>query len=240
MQHGRQVFPLARLGALTVALLVGGGIIGLGLRASAQGGGTIVGEVMVAGTPPAPKTFTVNKDPQVCGAEKKLVMVAVGPDHGLADAVVSLPDVKGTRGAAKSTLDQKGCEFHPDILIMAPGELDILNSDGILHNIHSTSTANAPFNQAQPKFKKVITEEIGKPEIIKLQCDVHSWMSGWLFVTDHPAALTGAKGDFRLENVPAGKHRVEVWHPVLGTQSKDVDVKPGQEVKVRFDLSAKS
>ena len=52
--------------------------------------------------------------------------------------------------------------------------------------------------------------------------------------------MTGTKGDFRLENVPAGKHKVEVWHPVLGTQTKDVDVKAGQETKVRFDLAAKS
>jgi hypothetical protein len=54
------------------------------------------------------------------------------------------------------------------------------------------------------------------------------------------AVLTGAKGDFKLENMPPGKHRVEVWHPVLGTQSREVDVKPGQEVKLRFDLPAKS
>jgi hypothetical protein len=239
MRHGRGVFSLAGLGALTIAGLAAGGVVGLGTHAGAQSGGTVVGDVTVAGTPPAPRTITVNKDPQVCGSEKKLVTVAVGAEHGLADAVVSVPDVKGPRGAAKSTLDQKGCEFHPDVLIMAPGELDILNSDGILHNIHSTSTANSPFNQAQPKFKKVITEEIAKPEIIKLQCDVHSWMRGWLFVTDRPATLTGARGEFRLENVPAGKHKVEVWHPVLGTQAKEVDVKSGQEVKLHFDLSVK-
>jgi hypothetical protein len=239
MRHGRGIFSLAGVGALAIAGLAVGGVVGLGTRAGAQGGGTIVGEVTVTGTPPAPKTITVNKDPQVCGSEKKLVTVAVGPDHGLQDAVVSLPDVKGAPGAGKSTLDQKGCEFHPDVLIMAPGELQILNSDGILHNIHSTSTVNRPFNQAQPKFKKVMTEELAKPEIVKLQCDVHSWMHGWLFVTDHMATLTGAKGDFRLENVPAGKHKVEVWHPVLGTQTKEIDVKPGQEAKLRFDLSAK-
>jgi hypothetical protein len=231
---------VAGLGALLIGLVVGVAILGPGAPVEAQGGGTIVGEVTFAGTPPAPRTVAVNKDPQVCGHEKKIVDVAVGPEHGLADAVVSLPDVKRAPEAAKSTLDQKGCEFHPEVLVMAPGELDIVNSDGILHNIHSLSTANRPFNKAQPKFRKVITEDIAKPEAIKVQCDVHSWMHGWLFVTEHPAVLTGAKGDFKLENVPPGKHRVEVWHPVLGTQSREVDVKPGQEVKLRFDLSAKS
>jgi hypothetical protein len=166
MRQRRGFVRLTGLGVLTIVLL-GVGLVGLWTWVGAEGGGTIVGEVMVQGTPPAPKTITVNKDPQVCGSEKKLVDVTVGPEHGLADAVVSLPDVKSTPRPAKSTLDQKGCEFHPEVLVMGPGELDILNSDGILHNIHSTSTANRPFNMAQPKFKKVITEEIASPRSSK-------------------------------------------------------------------------
>ena len=109
MRHRGEVFSLAGLSMVTIALVVGGGVVGLGTRAGAQGGGTIVGEVAVLGTPPAPKTIAVNKDPQVCGAEKKVVTEAVGAQHGLADAVVSLPDVKRAPGAAKTTLDQKGC-----------------------------------------------------------------------------------------------------------------------------------
>ena len=122
---------------------------------------------------------------------------------------------------------------------MAPGELDVKNSDGILHNIHSFSSANPPFNMAQPKFRKVISEEINRPEVIRIQCDVHSWMHGWLFVTDHPAAVTDTAGAFKLENVSPGKHKIEVWHPVLGSQSKTVDVKPGETARVTFELTPK-
>ena len=207
--------------------------------AGAQGGGTIVGEVKISGAPPAPKTVAVNKDVEVCGKEKKLVEVAVGPANGLGDAVVSVTDAKGAKPSKKASLDQQGCEFHPDVLVMAPGELDILNSDGVLHNIHTFSTVNPPFNKAQPKFKKVMTEKLEKPEVVKVQCDAHSWMHGWIVVTENPAALTDDKGAFKLENVPPGKHKVEVWHPVLGKQSKDVEVKAGQEVKVAFELAAK-
>jgi hypothetical protein len=213
-------------------------IVGLSSRAGAQGGGSIVGEVKVLGTPPAPRVISVSKDSEVCGHEKKLVEVAVGPGNGLADAVVSVADAQGASPARKAVLDQRGCEFHPDVLVMRPGELDILNSDGVLHNIHSFSTVNPPFNKAQPRFKKEMTEEIEYPEIIKVQCDVHSWMHGWLFVTRNPAALTDPRGAFKLEDVPAGKHRVQVWHPVLGAQSKEVEVKPGQSVAVVFELAA--
>lgn len=219
--------------------LVAGALSGWSSLAGAQAGGQVVGEVKFVGVAPAPRVVEVNKDSAVCGKEKKIVEVAVGPGKGLADAVISMPDAKGPKAASKATIDQKGCEFHPTVLVMAPGELDVKNSDGILHNIHSFSSANPPFNMAQPKFRKVISEEINRPEVIRIQCDVHSWMHGWLFVTDHPAAVTDAAGAFTLENVSPGKHKIEVWHPVLGSQSKTVDVKPGETARVTFELTPK-
>ncbi len=225
--------------ALVLTLVAAAALFGWNPPADAQGGGTIVGEVKVSGTPPPAKTVKVNKDNQVCGNEKKIADVEVGQGKGLANAVVAVTDVKAGKPGKKPALDQKECEFRPEVLIMAPGELDILNSDGVLHNIHTFSTANPPFNKAQPKFKKVMTEKIDKPEVIKVQCDAHSWMHGWLFVTENPAAATDQKGSFKIENVPAGKHKVEVWHPVLGKQSREVEVKPGQEAKVSFELAAK-
>jgi Carboxypeptidase regulatory-like domain len=119
---------------------------------------------------------------------------------------------------------------------MAPGEIKILNSDGVLHNIHTFSTANPPVNKAQPKFKKEMVEKFEKPELIKVQCDAHSWMLGWIYVTENPATVTDGNGAFKLENVPPGKHKVEVTHPVLGKQTKEVEVKAGQETKVAFEL----
>jgi plastocyanin len=224
--------------ALAAALIAAAALLGWSTPAHAQGG-TIVGEVKVSGTPPAPKAVKVNKDNEVCGQEKKIVDVAVGPGNGLGNAVVTVTDAKGAKAAKKAVLDQKGCEFHPMVLAMAPGEIDILNSDGVLHNIHTFSTANPSINKAQPKFKKTMTEKFDKPEVIKVQCDAHSWMHGWILVTDNPAATTDEKGSFKLENVPPGKHKVEVWHPVLGKQSKEVEVKAGQEAKVAFELAAK-
>lgn len=204
----------------------------------AQAGGQVVGEVKLVGTAPLPRVVEVNKDTAVCGKEQKILDVSVGAGNALAGAVVSIPDTTGAPSPTKALLDQKGCEFRPEVLVMAPGELDIQNSDGILHNIHSYSSVNSPFNMAQPKFRKVISEEIGKPEIIRVQCDVHSWMHGWLFVTDRPATVTDSLGAFKLQNVSPGKHKIEVWHPVLGSQSKTVDVKPGETVRVTFELAA--
>jgi plastocyanin len=223
---------------LVVALGASAALLFWNAPAGAQGGGTVVGEVKLNGTPPPPKTVKVNKDVEVCGQEKKIVDVG-GSGGGLANAVVTVVGAKGAKPAKKAVLDQKGCEFHPEVVVMAPGELEILNSDGVLHNIHTFSTANPAINKAQPKFKKTMTEKFEKPEVIKVQCDAHSWMHGWIVVSDSPAAVTDDKGGFKIENVPPGKYKVEVLHPVLGKQSKEVEVKAGQEVKVAFELAAK-
>ena len=193
-------------GVLGVAAVAAGVIVASGPPAGAQGGGTIVGEIKLVGAAPAPKTVKVNKDNEVCGQEKKIAEVA-GRRRTAAWAAPSsrVADAKGAKAAAPAVLDQKGCEFRPNVLVMAPGELKILNSDGVLHNIHTFSTANPPVNKAQPKFKKEMVEKFAKPELIKVQCDAHSWMLGWIYVTENPAAVSDGNGAFKIENVPAGQ-----------------------------------
>ena len=227
------------LGAL-VALAVVAGVVALAGRpgpAGAQGGGTIEAEVKYNGAPVVEK-LKVNKDTEKCGTETVIEKVVVGGNKGLAHAVVSVPSTKGAK-VAKGVVDQKGCRFVPHVQVMAPGEVEIKNSDDILHNIHTYSTANASINKAQPKFKKTMTEKFEKPEIIKITCDVHSWMLGWVAVVPGAAGVTDANGVAKLEGVPAGKHKVEVWHETLGKQEKEVEVKAGQVTKVSFEMKGK-
>jgi plastocyanin len=205
--------------------------------AGAQGGGTIEADVKYNGAPVIEK-LKVNKDTEKCGTEAVIEKVAVGGNKGLAYAVVSVPGAKGAT-ATKAVIDQKGCKFAPRVVVMQPGEIEIKNSDDILHNIHTYSTANPSINKAQPKFKKTMTEKLDKPEVVKFTCDVHSWMLGWVAVTPGPAAVTNADGVAKVEGVPAGKHKVEVWHETLGKQEKEVEVKAGQVTKVSFEMKGK-
>jgi plastocyanin len=216
----------------SVALFVG--------RPAAQGGGTIEADVKYNGAPQVEK-LKVNKDVEKCGQEAVIEKVVVGSNKGLANAVVSVADAKGGQPTAKkATVDQHGCKFVPHVTAMTPGELELKNSDDILHNIHTYSTANPSINKAQPKFKKTMVEKFEKPEIIKLTCDVHSWMLGWVAVMPHPYfGVTDGNGVTKIDNVPPGKHTVEVWHETLGKQTKDVEVKAGQTAKVSFEMAKK-
>jgi len=225
------------LGAVTALVLALGVATFIGLPGvGAQGGtGTIEAEVKYSGTPQVEK-LKVNKDTEKCGTEAVIEKIVVGGNKGLANAVVSVPGAKGSDKPGKATVDQHGCKFVPHVVTMNPGDLELKNSDDILHNIHTYSTANPSINKAQPKFKKVMTEKLEKPEYVKLTCDVHSWMLGWVAVTPGPAAVTNANGVAKVENVPTGKQTVEVWHETLGKQTKDVEVKAGQTTKVSFEM----
>ena len=224
--------------AAALALSASAVMLASGARqATAQGGGTVEVEVKYNGAPVVEK-IKVNKDTEKCGKETTIEKVVVGGNKGLANAVASVPGAKGGK-AVKAVIDQHGCKFQPHVVLMSPGEIEIKNSDDILHNIHTYSTANPAINKAQPKFKKTMTEKFEKPEMIKVTCDVHSWMLGWIAVTPGPAAVTDNNGVAKIENVPAGKQKVEVWHETLGKQEKEVDVKAGQTTKVSFEMKGK-
>jgi plastocyanin len=221
-----------------VALVAGAALfVGLPGSATAQGGGTVEVDVKYNGAPQVEK-LKVNKDTEKCGTETTIEKVVVGSNKGLANVVASAPNAKGSK-AVKGVIDQHGCKFQPHVVLMTPGEIEIKNSDDILHNIHTYSTANAAINKAQPKFKKTMTEKFEKPEMIKVTCDVHSWMLGWVAVVPGPAAVTDGNGVAKIENVPAGKQKIEVWHEVLGKQDKEVEVKAGQTTKVSFEMKGK-
>jgi plastocyanin len=207
-------------------------------------GGSISGTVKYKGTPPAPAKLEVNKDTEVCGKTPKTSReLVVAADGGIQYAVVFIPGI--TKGkpfpTAKPVLDQKGCEYLPHVVLApAGGDVDILNSDGILHNIHTYSEKNPPLNRAQPKFKKTLTENFKQPERVKLACDVHGWMQGWLVVEDSPYyVVTDEKGAFKLTDVPPGDYEVKVWQEKLGESSQKVTVKPGADSAVNFELAGK-
>ena len=206
-------------------------------------GGSISGSVKFKGNAPAPKKLDVSKDKEVCGKTPKVDQSLIVNNGNLANAVVMITDIKkGKKSEVKKvTLDQSGCEYKPHVLAFQAGStVEILNPDGILHNVHSYSKVNSPFNIAQPKFKKTMDQKIEKPETIQVKCDVHAWMEGWLVSAPNPYfAVTDNSGNFKLTDVPAGTYNVEVWHEKLGKSSQKLTVKAKEDAKASFELAGK-
>ena len=209
-------------------------------------GGTISGKVKFTGAPPAPEEIKTTKDQKVCGDTKTLEKLVVSKDGGIKNAVVYITKIdKGKKletVAENHSIDQKSCEFQPHVLITpVETEVKIINSDGILHNIHTYTFDNAPINKAMPGTVKEMTTMFELPEQpIKVRCDAHEWMGAWVFAVEHPYyAKTDENGAFNLTDVPPGTYTLEVWHETLGKQTKDVTVEAGKTAEVTFELAPK-
>ena len=206
--------------------------------------GALVGRVVFDGDIPQSQALTVSKDVEVCGKPEKFPeALLVEPDRGIKNAVVFLRAVAGgislSRPESNPTIDQRDCVYAPHVLLVPAGAtVDIKNSDGILHNIHTYSEKNPAFNTAQPKFKTVISKTFTQSEMIRVTCDVHDWMTAWIVVQDHPYyALTDTTGAFQLSDVPPGEYELRVWHEELGEHSRSVSVTVGQSVPVEITLA---
>lgn len=240
-----------RLPLALVALLLPG------LAAAAPGApGSIAGRVTFAGPAPPEEFLTVTKDAPVCGARLPAERLVVGPEGGLANAVVFLETWPGEPPPPPPiplTVDNRGCRFAPRVLAAQVGTtLAVRNSDPLLHNLRALQGDRPVLNVVLTVRGQVTERRLRRPGIQRLRCDVHAHMEGHLLVFDHPGfAVTDASGTFRIPGVPPGRYTVKAWHegwrarrdsprggvleappPVLLAQ--EVLVPPGGEVTVAF------
>ncbi len=237
--------------AVAVGLVTGVTKTGLGPAASptvayAGDSGTVTGVVLFPQAYPEQEKTPVTKDRRVCGAfQYSEEFVVSEKNHGLKNVVVSLTNITG--GAASPSesvvqLAQKKCRYVPHVQAVQVGTtLELLNDDGILHNVHAyyggLGPQNTIFNKAQPKFLKKIQQKLDKPGIYFFRCDVHAHMTAYIAVMEHPYyAVTDENGEFTISEVPPGRYKIQAWHEVLGTQEKEVTVQAGKAASVRFEI----
>jgi plastocyanin len=207
---------------------------------------TLKGNVRYSGAPVERKKYTVTIDQYVCGKEKLAGDLVLSPKNGILNAVVSLEGVatgaKGPMTATRVIMDQKECVFTPRVVVVpAGGTVEFLNSDRLLHNVKGGGKQNSPFNRAQPHARS-ISIAFRSPEILRVDCDLHSWMRGWVVVAEHPYyAVTNEEGEFAFDNVPPGKYQLVVWHETLGVvrQEATLTSEANRPLVVRMQMNNK-
>src|SRR5688572_15329984 len=215
------------LGAVLVALSGWSGV--------AMAAGPITGTVTFDGKAPALKPLSMDADPACAKKHTGPVpseMLVLGSGNTMGNVLVwvskGLPAGK-TWPAPKTavTLDQKGCQYVPHVMgIMVGQPYRILNSDGVLHNIHTLPKVNPSFNKGMPATLKETTTTFTKPEaVFHVKCDVHPWMSAYVAVFTHPFfAVTGTDGKFSIPGLDPGTYEITAWHERLGTQTASITV----------------
>lgn len=218
-----------RLWSMAAVVMVMGSP-GLAVAAS-----TVTGTVTFDGKAPALRPIAMDAEP-VCSkkhagpAPNEALVLGTGNTMGNIMVYVSKGVPAGKTYPAPQTpvtINQDGCVYKPHVMgIMVGQPTRILNSDGILHNIHTLPKVNPAFNRGQPATVKEMTTSFGKAEdVFQVKCDVHPWMSAYIGVFTHPFfSVTGTDGKFTISGLDPGTYEITAWHERLGVQKATVTV----------------
>ena len=196
---------------------------------------SVTGTITFTGTPPKLPPLSMSADPacakkHTTPAANEMLVLGSGNTMGNILVFVSKGIPAGKTYPPPSTpvtLDQNGCQYKPHVQgIMVGQAYRILNSDGILHNIHSLPKVNTPFNKPMPATVKETTTKFDKAEpIFSIKCDVHPWMLAHIGVFTHPFfSVTGTDGKFTISGLDPGTYEITAWHERLGTQTASITV----------------
>jgi plastocyanin len=206
--------------------------------------GGVTGAVHFTGHKPARKAIDMSNDPACVSAHPGTAFddsVTVNPNGTLSNVFVYVKS--GLEGKTFETpsehvkIDQQGCGFHPRVLgVLAGQAVDISNSDPVTHSIHPLAQINREWNHSQGAGEPPVTRSFPKPEVmIRVKCNIHSWMRACIGVVAHPYfAVTAQDGSFELPNLPPGDYVIEAWHETLGTQEQKITVAPKGQVEASF------
>jgi len=222
-------FPQIALAALLSSAALAGG----------ARGETLSGEVDFTGKAPTPNKLHREADP-VCAKKEGFDESIRVKDGKLANVwvhvVAGAPDSKAAPDAAPVVVDQRDCSYAPRVQTALVGQkLVAKNDDPTLHNVHAYLGTTTLFNKGMPNAaSKPVEEVVDKDGVVKLKCDVHTWMRGYVGVNKNPfQAVTGESGSFKID-LPPGTYTVEAWHEKFGVKSAQVTVVAGKPAKIVF------
>jgi plastocyanin len=129
--------------------------------------------------------------------------------------------------AAHAIIEQRGTEFIPYVTVVQTGtSVEFPNNDTVRHHVYS-------FSQPKRFEIKLYAGKPGqpitfdKPGEVVIGCNIHDWMEAYVLVVETPwSGKTGADGLVRIANLPAGRYRLQLWHPLQKTPV------PGSEIDV--------
>jgi plastocyanin len=211
--------------------------------------GTITGQVTVEGTVPESQVIRLDGDPKcvtlALGEERRTEYIVMGEGRSVQNVFVyvkeGLPPGLHPVPPTPVVLDQQKCRYIPRVLgVQAGQELVIRNSDPLLHNVHAEGVANAAFDVGTPIQGMEVKRTFATREVmVPIKCNVHSWMNAYIGVLEHPFfAVTDARGQFSIPQLPPGTYTIEIWHERLGTQTQQVTVAAKDSQRMSFVLKA--
>ena len=206
--------------------------------------GSLIGKVVLDGTPPRPAAIDMSAEPNCQKAHPGTVLsqeVVTGEQGALANVVVYIKSGLGNYyynpPQNPVVLNQQGCMYDPHIVALRVGQtLEVRNSDPSPHNVHPMPKDNEEWNISQPAGAAPLDETFSRVELaIPLVCNVHPWMKSYVFVFKDPYfAVTSKTGAFELKNLPPGTYMVAAWQEKYGTIEQAVTIGEKESKAISF------
>lgn len=162
-------------------------------------------------------------------ASENSVKVQVVDERGVPvrDAVVEIQS-PGWRGGRitfpwRMAMAQRDEQFVPGTLVIARGStVAFPNLDRVRHSVYSFSKP-ARFEIDLYSSDQARTHKFPISGAVKLGCNIHDAMRGYIRVVDTPfAGKTDANGYVTLTGVPAVRAELTVWHPRLRAPDNEI------------------
>jgi plastocyanin len=166
---------------------------------------------------------------------------ALGSEASAADAVVVLHGLPGAPVGGAAMIDQRQHRFVPRVLAVTAGTtVEFPNHDDVHHNVYSRSPAQR-FDLGLYPPGQTRSTVMERPGVVEIRCSAHPEMEAFVVVADGPRhSAVSKQGAYRIDDVPAGKYEIEVWHPDFEAVRRAFEMSPNTEVlSLDLDLRAR-
>jgi len=152
------------------------------------------------------------------------VVVRDANGHPVPDAVV-IADAPGRAAPAEVVVNQHDMAFAPFVTVVPVGSTVVFtNLDPFRHHVYSFSPARRfeikLFGEGERRSVR-----FDRTGLVAVGCNIHDQMQAFIQVVDTPfARKADAAGRVTLRGLPAGAHRIRVWHPYLRAPGNELTV----------------
>ena len=168
--------------------------------------------------------------------------VIVNGNGTLRNVLVSVEGAGAGDGSSRepALLDQVDCRYVPHVLGVQVGQkLRLRSSDPTMHNVHYVPDVNPQGNYGFTKAGEERTTAFAAPEVVRIKCDVHPWMTAYVGVFASPFfAVTRDDGTFEIKGLAAGEYKLVTWHERYGKLEQLVTVNEAAPAEAMFEYKA--